>query len=209
MKKFLLPAALFLVSFLAINAGMYFFLQATQPKMGKRVQPAVAVKADSTTGAKASEAKSPLMAEVKPESATPDTAAKPAPVTASMGEMPTQPTLPPPEVIPAADTATTENAPAEPKQAEAGTAVQEAAGMVQSAATDGAEMSKLSKLLESMKPDEAAAIASQLTVDQIVQLVMKMKDRQAGKMLAALPVDQAAQVATKMSKSATRVKGGL
>jgi hypothetical protein len=62
------------------------------------------------------------------------------------------------------------------------------------------ELAKLAKVLEGMKPAEAAAIASRLGTEEIVALVMKMKDRKAAKMMAELPVDLAAQVAERMSE---------
>jgi flagellar motility protein MotE (MotC chaperone) len=118
-----------------------------------------------------------------------------------MAETPIQPTSPAPDVAAKRETTAVEKIEADSAVATA----QEATGLAQTASTD-AQMAKLGKLLESMKPDEAAAIASQLTIDQIVVLVMRMKDRAAGKMLAALPVDQAAQVAVKMSKSTGQTK---
>jgi flagellar motility protein MotE (MotC chaperone) len=75
-------------------------------------------------------------------------------------------------------------------------------------AGDAQQVDKLAKLLESMKPVEAADIISHLTTDQIVALVMKMKERTAGRMLAALPIEQAAQVAERMSRTASRSRGG-
>jgi len=72
---------------------------------------------------------------------------------------------------------------------------------------DEKQMAKLAKLLESVKPGEAATIAARLDTDQIVALVMKMKDRSAGKMLAAMPPEQAAKIALRMSEMATATRG--
>lgn len=63
-----------------------------------------------------------------------------------------------------------------------------------------AEISKLAKLLEGMKPDEAAVIAERLPTDTIVDLVMRMKSRNGAKMMASLPVPVAASVATRMAE---------
>ena len=63
-----------------------------------------------------------------------------------------------------------------------------------------AEISKLAKLLEGMKPNEAAVIAERLPTETIVQLVMRMKSRNGAKMMASLPVPVAASVATRMAE---------
>ncbi|MBL0061183.1 MAG: hypothetical protein IPP40_06795 [bacterium] len=63
-----------------------------------------------------------------------------------------------------------------------------------------AEISKLAKLLEGMKPSEAAVIAERLPTETIVQLVMRMKSRNGAKMMASLPVPVAASVATRMAE---------
>ncbi|MBK6766416.1 MAG: hypothetical protein IPG71_08885 [bacterium] len=65
---------------------------------------------------------------------------------------------------------------------------------------DGAEIAKLAKVLEGMKPAEAAVIAERLPTDTIVELVMRMKARTGAKMMASLPVPVAANVATRMAE---------
>jgi flagellar motility protein MotE (MotC chaperone) len=62
------------------------------------------------------------------------------------------------------------------------------------------EISKLAKMLEGMKPVEAAAIAERLPDETIVQLVLRMKSRAGAKMMAALPVPIAASVAARMAE---------
>lgn len=62
------------------------------------------------------------------------------------------------------------------------------------------EIAKLAKVLEGMKPAEAAVIAERLPTDTIVQLVMRMKARTGAKMMASLPVPVAASVAERMAE---------
>jgi len=205
-KKLLIPAGLFVAGFLVINVGMFFFLKATQPKVGGRVETQAAhVPADSLAPASAAVAKTDSSASAAPQLASADTAAHadsimPAPVETTVvsrvaDEM----------AASAADTPVVEpeanvsEAPAEPSADEVVEALQSG---------DSQQTAKLAKLLESMKPVEAADIASHLSTDQIVAVVMKMKDRTAGRMLAALPIEQAAQVAERMSQTASRSRGG-
>ncbi|MCB9365972.1 MAG: hypothetical protein H6508_02120 [Calditrichaeota bacterium] len=63
-----------------------------------------------------------------------------------------------------------------------------------------AEIAKLAKMLEGMKPTEAATIAERLPAETIVQLVMRMKARNGAKMMASLPVPLAASVAERMAE---------
>jgi flagellar motility protein MotE (MotC chaperone) len=63
-----------------------------------------------------------------------------------------------------------------------------------------AEIAKLAKVLEGMKPAEAAVIAERLPTNTIVELVMRMKSRSGAKMMASLPVPVAASVATRMAE---------
>jgi flagellar motility protein MotE (MotC chaperone) len=74
-------------------------------------------------------------------------------------------------------------------------------------AKDAASLAKLAKLLEAMKPAEAASVVSGLDTEQIVALVLKMKDRTAGRMLAALPPDVSVKVALRMSQAAVQTRG--
>ncbi len=62
------------------------------------------------------------------------------------------------------------------------------------------EIAKLAKVLEGMKPGEAAIIAERLPTETIVELVMRMKSRNGAKMMASLPVPVAASVATRMAE---------
>lgn len=80
------------------------------------------------------------------------------------------------------------------------TQVSEQEALLEETPKSTAEISKLAKLLEGMKPDEAAVIAERLPTETIVQLVMRMKSRNGAKMMASLPVPVAASVATRMAE---------
>lgn len=211
-NKIVRLAALLLGSFALINVGMFFFLKMTQPKIGPRVEttaktenrfpadstlhPNVAVKADTVT------ASSPIRNEpVAAESAVDSTVSQ-QPVASSLvppGE-PALPAPPPPEKsLSSVDSTPVANA---PDSATSNTQIAAAA-----LNGDSKELAKLAKLLESVKPEEAASIAAQLDVDQIVTLVMKMKDRSAGRMLAKMPPEQAARVALRMTQLSAQTRG--
>jgi flagellar motility protein MotE (MotC chaperone) len=55
-------------------------------------------------------------------------------------------------------------------------------------------LSKLAKLYESMKPGEAAIIASQLDTRLLVEIVPRMKDRSAARMLSAMDTQKAVEI---------------
>ncbi|RPH93691.1 hypothetical protein EHM69_09520 [candidate division KSB1 bacterium] len=207
-KKMLLWAGLFVASFVVINAGMYFFLKSTQPKMGARGDTAAThAGADSAatqhdlTAKHDSTAHDTLKTDhTAATKATHDTTVIHAQLNLAAAEAAPKE----PEHVAEAVKDTSKPLVSEGK---ADTAAESAAAALKAAqAGSDKEMAKLAKLLESMKPDDAAAIASELKTDQIVALVMRMKDRSAGKMLAALPVDQAARVAERMSQTATRTR---
>ncbi|MBU0508915.1 hypothetical protein KKH27_08780 [bacterium] len=221
-KKLIKPAGLFVGSLVVINVGIYFLLMATTPKIGPRAETAehhgdslaAMAHADSlvadgphadSTVAEAAHGASPEMAGPQQENtavahASTDSVA-PSPVSTEVAETPatSQPTI-----EPTTDEPTTEESPvvSDAPRREAETAVQ--------AVKDGdsREIAKLAKLLQAMKPADAAAIASQLKTEQIIELMMRMKDRSAGKMLAELPIEQAARVAARMSQSASRTGSG-
>jgi flagellar motility protein MotE (MotC chaperone) len=214
-KKLLMTIGMALGSFLVINVAMFFFLKTTQPKMGARsdTEKVAAVKTADSLAAKEHAAKtdslphpelaaatgkdSTLASEIHADSAK--IPAETAPVMAAMAEE--SPSLAPETTKPSPDTAKS----AAPTEANASTNAESAVAAAKTG--DSVELAKLAKLLESLKPNEAADIASQLNTEQIVALVMKMKDRTAGKMLAALPVEQAARVAAKMSQSVAQTRG--
>jgi flagellar motility protein MotE (MotC chaperone) len=213
MNKYVKLVGLVVASFAVINVSMFFFLRMTQPKMGARVDTAKIEHqsgSDSTTHSDA--VKTDAEAHHEPAaSATPaakDSAQavhEQAPVAASLAGEPPQALPPPPEGE--KQLSSVDSTPVASKDSKEGTA--DTGSSVAAAVTggDSKEMAKLAKLLESVKPDEAASIASELSVEQIVALVMIMKDRNAGKMLAALPADQAARVALRMTQMATATRG--
>lgn len=65
-------------------------------------------------------------------------------------------------------------------------------------------VTKLAKMYEAMKPNQAAPIMSVLDLDIILDIMSRMKERQAAKILANMDAGLAAQVSTRMS-----MKGGL
>ena len=208
-KKNLIYAGLFVASFLVINVGVFFFLKATQPKVGARVGDSIAANAQGDSLAQASAA--------HPDSVRTDSTEHAADALVSADTAATSDqaaAVPEPEATQPAATEETqvpvETALLKPEEEKVDENPVDSTETVVTAALagDAQEMAKLAKLLESMKPDEAADIVSHLSTDQIVTLVMKMKDRAAGKMLAALPIEQAARVAERMSQTASRSRGG-
>jgi flagellar motility protein MotE (MotC chaperone) len=65
-------------------------------------------------------------------------------------------------------------------------------------------INKLAKLYESMKPDQAAKIASSLDINLLIDIVSAMKDKQAAKMMAALPKSIAADISRRLGKTETK-----
>ena len=207
-KKILMTAGLFIACFAVINAGMYFFLQATQPKIGHRAEgPKAQVSADSLKLAatvsvdsirrdSTAEVTAPVVAH---DTTTAVNVAASAVAETTVAEAPLENVTATVDTPSADENEQLSEAPEE-------TNADEAVSSLESG--DSRQMAKLAKLLESMKPAEAADIASHLTTDQIVILVMKMKDRTAGRMLAALPIEQAAQVAERMSQMSRTASRG-
>jgi flagellar motility protein MotE (MotC chaperone) len=58
---------------------------------------------------------------------------------------------------------------------------------------------KLAKMYEAMKPNQAAPIISALELDVILDIMGRMKERPAAKILASMDAGLAAQVSTRMS----------
>ena len=203
-KKLLIPAGLFVAAFLVINVGMFFFLKATQPKVGHRADTPVALApVDSLASVAAQSAGTDSSAAAAGEVASADSTTDADSVMAALAE--TTAVIPAADenVTPVVETAAVAELSSEtPPEAESDEVIEALQ------AGDAQQVDKLAKLLESMKPIEAADIISHLTTDQIVALVMKMKERTAGRMLAALPIEQAAQVAERMSQTASRSRGG-
>ena len=65
---------------------------------------------------------------------------------------------------------------------------------------DRKRVTRLAKILESMKPQEAAPLMGQLTDDLNVAILMKMKERPAGKILSEMPVSRAAAISRLISQ---------
>jgi len=62
---------------------------------------------------------------------------------------------------------------------------------------------KLAKMYEAMKPQQAAPIISALDLDIILDIMGRIKDRQAAKILAQMDPGLAAKVSTRMSLKGT------
>lgn len=215
MKKLIIPIAIYTGTFVVLNVGMYFLLRMTQPKS----EILSAVQSDST----ASTHDDSLIVEQTHE------ANKPHAGTDSLGHdgaaVSSDSTSAHGTSIEAAatgnETALSKSGP-NAGQSEAGTEnaisaaddghesgedsadetaeEQDGEVVLTEAPKSTAEIAKLAKLLEGMKPDEAAVIAERLPTETIVQLVMRMKSRSGAKMMASLPVPIAASVATKMAE---------
>ena len=210
LKKYIKPAGLFAGSLVVINVGIYFLLQATTPKIGPRAGEAE-LAADSlhSDSLQALASADSVLADSALETAhLADTTAVEENNAPPLAEPVVAEVMPPPASEEPAGAALEEEpdfeseslTDAPPPDAEsAAQAVKEG---------DWKEIAKLAKYLESMKPADAAAIASQLESDQIIVLMMRMKDRTAGKILAELPVEQAARIAARMSQTASRARSG-
>lgn len=207
-KKILLYAGLFIASFFVINVGVFFFLKATQPKVGARAAETVAAHATADSLAHEQITHGDSMHVDSARHLGDEHSLTSAAKEVNQAEETNKQEIAEQKVeekaqVPAA------TAEAKTDIKEEDQPVEKTENIVAAALTGNAnEMAKLAKLLESMKPDEAADIVSHLTTDQIVTLVMKMKDRSAGRMLAALPIEQAARVAERMSQTASRARGG-
>jgi len=220
-KKHLKNIIMVLGSFVVINVAMFFVLKMTRPQMGPRSDTIAAADSASFVG--------PL-AEVESQEGTraPDTETVTAALDTTARRMPagdtvqTAQAVPPPSSTPADETPAPQPAPTDMSPVatenvgneavqpveEVTLAEEEDTASVAAQEEEARQLAKLAKLLETMKPDEAADIAAQLTTDQIIAVVMRMKDRTAGKLLAALPPETAARVAMQMSQVATRGRDG-
>ena len=62
-----------------------------------------------------------------------------------------------------------------------------------------ASATRLAKMYEAMKPDQAATILSAMDMDVILEIMTRMKERQAAKILASMDAVLAAQISTRLS----------
>lgn len=209
MKKLLPIIGMYVGSFIALNVGMYFLLMFMQPEPVAQLDE---MAADSTL--------------THEETAIPDEDAEfdHAPDEEQMTHETTGDSLALPNAV--QSTEHDEQHGGEVQQLETtqpNVAQTEGAGVQDDGAQDAetesvdpvvalsdtpkstAEIAKLAKVLEGMKPAEAAVIAERLPTETIVELVMRMKSRSGAKMMASLPVPVAASVATRMAElSGTR-----
>ncbi len=217
---------LFVGSFVLINAAMYFLLKGTQPKSAIPSLSAKSVLSDSTVhGTAATRPPVQTAAEVKKDTmATGATSSPPAPVeTATQQEMKEPPVTDisgqegsqmaatePAETYESAGESQGQTEPDAESDESGEPDAQMAPSEEQSNDVEAEDLSnvvtegdprqvkRLAKLLEAMKPQQAALIVTRLPEDTIVAVFMRMRERPAAKILALLPVEQAARVSQHM-----------
>lgn len=207
---------IFVGSFLLINVAMYFLLKSTQPKSAIPTLTQKSASSDSAVHepTPTSAALPPPVAETKKDTGEPGgaTAEEPEEVTvpvptvteaeevsSEFAEMPEDiDELQEQEEPVAESTESDEMDTEEYASEENGSDIQ--AEEVAEAVTEGnpKQIQRLAKLLESMKPQQAALIVTRLPDETIVTLFMRMRERPAAKILALLPLDQAARVSHRM-----------
>lgn len=213
MKKYIKPAILFLGSFIVVNAAMFGFLTLTRPSPPAEITAELAAADSTAVDSTAAEHAAVVDADAATRADSGNVALDSSVSTETASTLP-ETLLPMAEPAPEPAVAVAETAAVVPAihaaPDAAPTAPVDVAAAVNSATLpdDSEELAKLAKLLESMKPDDAAAIVARLNTDQIIALVMRMKNRNGGKMLAALPDEKAASVAARMSQTASRGKSG-
>ncbi|MCL4305000.1 hypothetical protein KJZ99_03745 [bacterium] len=204
-KKYLPTIGLYVGTFFVLNVIAHFVLRFMQPR------PAPSEIVQSTTSADSlhTETADSLLSDldVDPLSDVSSSAGVEL-VSADTSKnfaSTTEPINPPAETVPemplAAQQAVVQPDPngEERMQLDAGSVVENPEAL-ESEVRSAAELAKLAKMLEGMKPAEAAVIAERLPTDTIVQLVMRMKARSGAKMMASLPVPVAASVAERMTE---------
>ena len=207
MKKMLLQIGIYVGIFIVLNVGMFFLFKMTQPKSAVLD---AALHGDSTA---VHVDDSTLVSDDQefdeaPESVNDGGEASPeaTPIDSTEKHDTTEPTN---DLAKASETSGEQKADVTTDNSDAELAVDEVADSaaasedelaLNEAPKSTAEISKLAKLLEGMKPSEAAVIAERLPTETIVQLVMRMKSRNGAKMMASLPVPVAASVATRMAE---------
>lgn len=211
---------IFLASFVVINVAMYFFLKATQPKsavpalatqvkvsdsVAHSTTPTVAQPTPATPEVKKDTIKnqqvSPILAA--PDTTTPVPIEEPdmrqaAAVEVNESEVPITETNEAPEfAAESEEPAESDTEALSEEETEPDEQAMDVSGTP--AESDPRQLQRLAKLLESMKPQQAAPIMSRLSDGTIVALFMRMRERPAAKIMALLPVEQAARVSFLMS----------
>ncbi|MBM3324447.1 MAG: hypothetical protein FJY66_02135 [Calditrichaeota bacterium] len=206
---------LFVGSFVLINVAMYFLLKATQPKSAI---PGLAEKSAVSDSAAHKSEPTLSAAEAKRDSAkAPETMPSAAESVAATSKEPRESTEPSPMISESQEISSEfEQVPEEGEEVAAESeasdemdsdddALEEEDSDIQAEDLttavmrgDPKQIQRLAKLLESMKPQQAALIMTRLADETIVALFMRMKERPAAKILALLPVDQAARVSNLM-----------
>lgn len=219
MKKYLKPIAIYTGTFIVLNIGMFFLIKMTQPKsevLNSAIQSdtSAVVQTDSLShgdnpefdqSSSDSTLNNESMLGALRDSASASHSGQTADQSSEMvGTLKESTQAAAIETSPHTNSndSDTRLTGTEPFAADEGELAVDAEGDVTLSETpkSTAEITKLAKLLEGMKPDEAAVIAERLPTETIVQLVMRMKSRSGAKMMASLPVPVAASVATRMAE---------
>ncbi|MBU1936277.1 hypothetical protein KKG05_02680 [bacterium] len=183
-------------SVVVINVAMFFILKATQPKSAVPDLLAGAEMSDSTAHTEHDSVQTvqePLAEAIK-DSQTHDKPNADSSTLASVTEA-THEIVP--ETIPEEDTSFTvpmdEETIAEQPEEHA-TRLAEAASQ-----GDIKQFQRLSKLLQSMKPNEAAPIMVHLSDETIVAIFMRMRERSAAKIMSLLPIERSVRISRLMA----------
>ncbi len=212
MKKMLLQIGIYLGIFIVLNVGMFFLLKMTQPKSAVLDAAlhgdSTAVQAEDSTSISEDQEfdEAPEMVEesgdasgehVQADSGQHDESTEQAKVLASADGAKSDQKA---EATESESSLSDLEAEHVDEEGTDSLAASEDDVVLSETPKSTAEISKLAKLLEGMKPNEAAVIAERLPTETIVQLVMRMKSRNGAKMMASLPVPVAASVATRMAE---------
>ncbi len=187
-------------SVVVINVAMFFILKATQPKSAVPELLAGAEMSDSTAHAEhdsVQTVKAPLAEAIK-DSQTHD---KPNADSSTLASVPEKANKITPETTQDMDTShmdTSYTAPIEETVAEQ---PEEQAAQLTAAVSQGdiKQFQRLSKLLQSMKPNEAAPIMVHLSDETIVAIFMRMRERSAAKIMSLLPIERSVRISRLMT----------
>ena len=184
-------------SLVVINVAMFFILKATQPKSAVPELLAEGELTDSTAHAEHDSAHTEaqeILAEHSDDSLAHDELSADTSKLASAPED-TQETI----TETTHDIDTSHAAPTEETVAEQ--PEKQAAQLAEAvSAGDIKEFQRLAKLLQAMKPKEAAPIMSHLSDETIVAIFMRMRERSAAKILSLLPIKRSVRISRLMTR---------
>lgn len=188
---------IFLGSFVVINAVIYFFLKATQPKSAVPALAAQVEYSDSLQSRTDSTAYLSDELALSEQEADADTSEDKEP-----SVHPAEETVPRVEATdPVVESTPPDESAAEVAPPEVADPEEQATDLADAVAEgDPRQLQRLAKLLGAMKAEQAAPIMTRLSDETIVALFMSMRERSAAKVMAILPVDQAARVSNLMTQ---------